>query len=243
MQADPSAQLRLLDLQRIDTAISQLEHRAKTLPEHAQLKQHQAVRAALAQELVAAETVVSDATAAQKRAESDLEPVRARLVRDQQMVDDGGVTDPKVLRSMLDEIEHLVGRIATLEDSELELMQALEDAEQARDQVRQRKTEVEDQMRALIATRDQAVAQLSADVAAERGRRGQVVKDLPAGLVDLYEKVRARSGYGAAELKGRRCTGCGLEATPADYNRYQAAPANEVLRCEECSAVLVRTEQ
>ena len=120
MQADPSALRRLLDLQRIDTAISQLEHRAKTLPEHEQLRQHQATRTSLGQELVAAETAVSDATTAQQRAESGLEPVRARLRRDQAMVDAGTVTDPKVLRSMLDEIEHLVSRIATLEDTELE---------------------------------------------------------------------------------------------------------------------------
>jgi predicted nucleic acid-binding Zn-ribbon protein len=43
-------------------------------------------------------------------------------------------------------------------------------------------------------------------------------------------------------LKGRRCTGCGLEANPSDYEHYLAAAADEVLRCEECDRILVRTE-
>ncbi|MDR1808273.1 MAG: hypothetical protein LBR33_10250 [Propionibacteriaceae bacterium] len=31
-----------------------------------------------------------------------------------------------------------------------------------------------------------------------------------------------------------------MEATTADYNRYVAAPPDEVLRCTECERILVR---
>ena len=37
MKADPEAQRRLLDLQAIDTALSQLAHRRRSLPEFAEL--------------------------------------------------------------------------------------------------------------------------------------------------------------------------------------------------------------
>ncbi len=243
MKADPTAQRRLLDLQRIDTAISQLEHRAKTLPEHALLAERQTKRSGLGQQLVAAETVLSDAVAAQERAEADLEPVRARLTRNQKLIDDGSVSDPKTLRSMVEETEHLKVRISTLEDTELELMQAREDAEAARDAILTQKTDLETEMRGYLAKRDEAVKSLQADVAERRKARAEVLSDLPAPLVAMYDKVRERAGgTGAAELKGRRCTGCGLEATSADYERYVAAPEDEVLRCEECDRILVRTE-
>jgi predicted nucleic acid-binding Zn-ribbon protein len=98
-------------------------------------------------------------------------------------------------------------------------------------------------MRALIAKRDAAVGDLQADLADRRSVRAGLVAEIPGPLVDAYEKVRARSGgVGAAALQGRRCTGCGLEANPSDYEHYLAAAADEILRCEECDRILVRTE-
>lgn len=243
MKADPAAQRRLLDLQAIDTAIGQLEHRVKTLPEHALLVEKQARRQALGAELVAADTVLSDATNAQARAEADLVPVRERLARDRKAVDGGTITDPKTLTSMIDEITHLTARISTMEDEELELMEAVDAAQAERDRIAAERGSIEDEMRALIASRDAGVADLQADVTDRRSARTGVLADVPGPLAELYEKVRARSGgTGAAALQGHRCTGCGLEATQSDYDRYIAAPADEVVRCEECDRILVRTD-
>src|SRR5664279_1731390 len=243
MKADPGAQRRLLDLQAVDTAIGQLDHRVKILPEHAMLAERQTRRQALGQQLVAADTALSDATAAQTKAEADLAPVRERLARDERTVDGGTLTDPKTIRSMIDEIAHLKTRISTLEDEELELMEAVETAQAERARVMADRTAIEDEMRALIAKRDAAVGDLQADLADRRSVRTTLIAEIPSPLVDVYEKVRSRAaGVGAATLQGRRCTGCGLEANPSDYERYLGAAADEVLRCEECDRILVRTE-
>jgi uncharacterized protein len=242
MKADPGAQRRLLDLQAVDTAIGQLDHRVKMLPEHAMLAERQTRRQALGQELVAADTTLSDALAAQTKAEADIAPVRERLVRDERAVDGGTLSDPKTLRSMIDEIAHLKTRISTLEDEELELMETVETAQAVRAKVLSDRTAIEDEMRALIAKRDAAVADLQADLADRRSVRAALLTEIPGPLVEAYEKVRARSGgVGAAALQGRRCTGCGLEANPSDYEKYLAAAADEILRCEECDRILVRT--
>lgn len=243
MKADPGAQQRLLDLQAVDTAIGQLDHRVKMLPEHALLAERQTRRQALGQQLVAADTALSDATAAQTKAEADLAPVRERLARDERTVDGGTLTDPKTLRSMIDEISHLKTRISTLEDEELELMEAVETAQAERARIMADRTAIEDEMRALIAKRDAAVGDLQADLSDRRSVRVTLLAEIPAPLVDAYEKVRSRSsGVGAAALQGRRCTGCGIEANPSDYEKYLAAAADEVLRCEECDRILVRTD-
>ena len=63
-------------------------------------------------------------------------------------------------------------------------------------------------------------------------------------LVALYEKIRASSGgIGAAVLRQRRCEGCNLELNQVDINRLTAAPQDEVLRCEECRRILIRTSE
>jgi len=62
--------------------------------------------------------------------------------------------------------------------------------------------------------------------------------------VGLYEKIRASSGgIGAAVLRQRRCEGCRLELNQVDINRFTAAAQNEVLRCEECRRILIRTSE
>jgi len=65
---------------------------------------------------------------------------------------------------------------------------------------------------------------------------------VPGDLLALYAKIGAsHGGVGAAELRQRRCTGCQLEVNAADLRRFAAAPPSEVLRCEECGRILVRT--
>ncbi len=60
----------------------------------------------------------------------------------------------------------------------------------------------------------------------------------------LYEKIRGQqAGIGAAELKQRRCTGCRLELNNVEIARLRSADDDEVLRCEECRRILVRTAE
>lgn len=241
MKADPQAQHTLLELQSVDTAISQLEHRRTALPEHAAIVDGQRVRARLGEAIVAARTVVSDLELEVTKAEADLVPVRQRKLRDQQRLDSGAVSDPKALSALIDEIAHLGRRIGNLEDAELELMERLETAQGERDALVQKRAEVENSLRALIAARDEKLAALDADLAAQRRTRDAMAGGLPSDLLAIYDRIRARSGgIGAAPLRNKRCGGCQLEATAMALARFSAAASDEVLRCEECDRILIR---
>ncbi len=243
MQAAATAQSRLLALQSIDTAIAQLEHRRRSLPELAQIAEKQQARRRQGEQLIAANTAVSDLELDVAKAEADLVPVRERLERDQQRVNSGAVTDPKQLNALLDEIAHLKRRISDLEDVELELMESLDQATATRDEVLAARAEGETELRALLASRDEQLGVIDGELADRNTERAALAAELPADLVDLYDRIRAKSGSGAAALIRRRCTGCQLEATAADLNRYRAAAPDEVLRCEECNRILVRTAE
>ena len=243
MQAAATAQLRLLALQSIDTAIAQLQHRRRSLPELAQIAAKQQARRRQGEQLIAANTAVSDLELDVAKAEADLVPVRERLERDQQRVNSGAVTDPKQLNALLDEIAHLRRRISDLEDVELELMESLDEASTARDEVVAARSEGEAELRALLTSRDEQLGVIDGELAERNTERAGIAAELPAGLVDLYDRIRAKSGSGAAALVRRRCSGCQLEATAADLNRYRTAAPDEVLRCEECNRILVRTAE
>jgi len=244
MQAAANAQSRLLELQSIDTAIAQVEHRKQSLPQHVQIAERQQLRRRQREELIAASTIVSDLELELAKAESDLVPVRERLERDQRRVNDGTVTDPKQLNALLDEIQHLKRRINDLEDAELEVMERMEQATADRDRLTAARTGGEGELRELLAARDEQVSAFDSELSERAAERADLAAGIPAELVALYDRLRARNGgTGAAVLIRRRCSGCQLEVTASDLNRYRAAPADEVLRCEECNRILIRTAE
>ena len=229
-------------MQTIDAALAQLEHRRRTLPEHAEINALNAALATNSADLVAAETAVSDLEAEQNRAEADIQPVRERLHRNQTRIADGTIADPKALSSMIEEVAHLQRRISDLEDAELEIMEQLESATATLERLRIKAGELDKQLADAVARRNHAVAAIDAQVAEQRAEREELSPLLPADLLALYDKIgKSHNGVGAAELRQRRCTGCQLEVNAADLRVFAAAADDDVLRCEECSRILVRT--
>lgn len=244
IKATPADQARLLELQAIDTALDQLRHRRQNLPEQAELKALAADHSRVSEELVGAETRVSDLELAVAKAESDLTPVRERRERDQQRIADGSVADPKALETMIEEVEHLTRRIGDLEDIQLEVMEEHEQAVAERDTLAARKAEIAGRGSQARTRRDEVVGEIDADVTERSTERDALAVTLPDELLALYDKLRSgRGGVGAAALQQRRCTGCQIEANAADLRGYASAGEDEVLRCEECGRILVRTEE
>ena len=244
IRADKDAQLRLLDLQTVDTALAQLGHRRRTLPEHGLIAKLQTRRSALSSDVIAAETTISDLELEQAKAETDLDPVRERLSRNQVRIANGTVADPKALSSMVDEVSHLKKRISDLEDAELDVMEQLEAAVTDRETLRGRMAQGDNDLVETIAERHRQLAALDGEMGGLRAERAVLVPLIPTDLLTLYDRIGAsHGGVGAAELRQRRCTGCQLEINAADLRAFSAAPEDEVLRCEECGRILIRTPQ
>lgn len=243
MLANPADQLRLLDLADIDAQLLRNAHQQSHLPELAQLAELADERRSIDEELVAADARLSDAQADQERVDADLTPARQRLQRNQERIDSGSVSDPKALRGMVEETEHLSGRISKLEDDELDVMQTIEDLTGEREAIAAKRDEVNERARVVIARRNAALAQLNEARQQLTTERDTQAAALPAELMAEYEKLRAKHGSGAAALEQGRCTGCRLAVNDADLRAYRKAAPAEVLHCEECGRILVRTTQ
>lgn len=244
MKADPSAQLLLLDVQELDSRADTLRHRLGSIPEAQQLdeltkRRHEADDAA--RDL---RVEVADLTAEQKRADADVEQVKARRTRDQGMVDGGQISDPKSLERMLGELQSLERRITSLEDTEIEVMERLETAEDALAEREAELGEIDARMAELRAALESSAGSLQHDLEQVEAERYAAALNVPDDLEALYEKLRAaKGGTGAAALRRRECGGCRLTLTASDLASIARAPADQVLRCEECDRILVRTEE
>ena len=65
---------------------------------------------------------------------------------------------------------------------------------------------------------------------------------MDSALVALYERQRATAGVGAGVLQGRRCGACRIEIDRGELARIAAAADDDVLRCPECGAILLRVK-
>jgi predicted nucleic acid-binding Zn-ribbon protein len=191
-----------------------------------------------------ARITVDDLTAEQTKVDADVEQVKARRDRDRTRMDQGLVTNPRDLERMQHEMESLERRITTLEDEELEVMARIEDAQRSLDELTAQLADADTRNQKLEEARDAKYAEIDAELAELTTRRGPVAQGVPDELLALYDRLRAaKNGVGAAALRARQCEGCMLGLDNAEIVKIRAAADDEVLRCEECQRILVRTDE
>ncbi|MET8148040.1 zinc ribbon domain-containing protein [Actinoplanes sp. NPDC049668] len=241
MKAAPEAQRRLLDLQAIDTSLAQLAHRRKSLPELAEIDKISRELSAMEDERVRAQVAVDDLDRDIARFEKDIEQVRTRKDRDKARLEAGGAL--REIEGLQHELATLERRQSELEDAELELMEQREGAETVLNEVKKRLAEAGERRRVAEAGRDEAYADIAKEQEFKTQSRAPLAGDLPPDLLALYDKIRTDSGLGAALVRSGRCGGCRIELYGADLARVKSAPADEVVRCEECRRIMVRTAE
>ncbi len=241
MKADPYDQEKLLELQAVDAAMDRAAHRARTLPERARVAELERRLADERDQKVAAETRATDLGRAVARAEDDVASVRARAERDRQLLASGSITVAKHLSDMEHEVESLARRQADLEESELELMEELELAEAAKTAAATAVAATSAEVEQTIAARDAQLSELRQEHALLSGERAGVASGIPADLLAVYDRLRSGGAdVAVARLRNDSCEACRLQLSHADVASITAAPPDEVVRCPECSAIIVR---
>jgi uncharacterized protein len=241
VKASPQTQLRLLELADLDAELARLDHRSRGLPEVAELGRLEASE--LKDALVATETELGDLAREQTRAERDVEQVRTRIERDRARLDAGQVSAARELASLQSEIENLHRRQGDLEEVVLELMERREALESRQADLVTERDGLGGEMAAVAARRDAAFKEIDEQTVKASDRRGNVAAEVPAELLALYDQIRKTKGVGAAMLRAGRCEGCHLSLNAADLNVIRASAPDEVVRCEECRRILVRTPE
>ncbi|BBH18386.1 hypothetical protein Back2_26730 [Nocardioides baekrokdamisoli] len=242
MKADPLAQIKLLDLQELDSRIAHLKHQLATLPQITQLETARAERAEVDNAARDARIARDDLSLAQRKADNDVEAVKARRVRDEARLN-AGQGSAKDLEALQHELGALAKRISDLEDIELELMEELEGSTAEAGRLEAQVAEIDARIAELEESKASAEAEIRAEGSAAFAQRGPLVEDFPADLLALYDKLRDQYGVGAALLRARRCGGCGLDVDAAELSRIRTTPAAEVVRHEDCGRILIRTSE
>ena len=242
MKADANVQRRLLDLAEVDAELSRVNHRRRTLPELAEIGTAEQSVQAKRDALVAVETSLGDLDREVRRQELEIEQVRAREDRDRKLMADGSV-GAKQLADLEHELATLQRRQGVLEDDLLELMERREAVDADTSHARVELDKAQAALSDAQGRRDSALADLDSTEAKRAAERELMIKGVPDPLLGLYERVRAQRGIGAGLLHGRRCGACRIEIDRTTMSTIKAAAADDVVTCDECGAILVRTSE
>lgn len=241
MPTAPAAdQVRILAVQDLDTRLQQARHRRDALPVLATIADLETEGSELADRIIALTTEAGDIRREVTKAEDDVQSVKARADRDRAKLD-SGQGSAKDLQALQSEVDSLARRQSDLEDVELEAMERLEAADAVLASAKARALEIEAALTAAVSERDASLASIDAEIAELETERASTADGIDPGLTALYERLRAsHGGIGAAVLQGGQCQGCHMNVNAGDLATMQAAPDDEVCRCEECDRILVR---
>jgi uncharacterized protein len=242
VKADPAAQKRLLDLAAADAELTRLTHRRTALPEHVEHAAAEAAVRTAKDAQVEAETAAGDLDRDIRRVERDVEGVRARTEKDQALLAGAGV-GARQASELQHELETLARRQGVLEDEQLEIMEQREALDGQLQHAGRVLAEAEEQLSAVTARRDTALADIEAAEAGRTRDRAAILPDLPADLLAAYEQRHAQGRVGAGLLRERRCGACRLELDRTFLGRLRGTAPDEVVPCDECGAILVRTAE
>lgn len=240
MKASPRQQSLLLDLQELDTTIVRLRRRREQIPERAELTALEAESGETRDRFMAAQRELDTQRAELERIESDVAVVEQRRTRDDELL--AVSTSSKEAQALQSELDTLRRRQGELEDRQLEAMETLESAERVYEQAQAELAQVDGRRAQLEEGVVEAESLIDAELARASEERGGVAAELQRDVLDLYEETRARTGIGAARLRGNISEGSNMALAPGELANIRAAAPDEIVFCPGSGAILVREE-
>ncbi|MFV0534765.1 MAG: zinc ribbon domain-containing protein [Cumulibacter sp.] len=243
MQIQPAEQLRLLDLADVDKNLNRLRHERGAVPQLTIIADADAQLAGTRADVIDTQTSRNDLGREMARLESDIDSVRARIERNQQRLDSGAVSSAKDVSALEHEMDTLARRQSTLEDQELELMERAEELDAQLDEAGKARASVEEIRAGAVAERDAAWTELDQQIRMTETQRSALADTFDAALLALYDKVRQSGVPGTAVMTQRRCGACRIELAGSELAAVRAADPAEIIRCESCRSIMVRTAE
>ncbi len=240
MKADIAQQHSLLEVSELDAELSKLAHRSGHLPERQEVERILADQVAANDRSGALQMALENLNIEVSRFESEIDAVRQREDRDRSLLQ--SVADSKQLSELQHELETLERRQSSLEDSLLEVMEHREQLQVQQTAEHSVIEKLQNELTAAQHALDATLGDIEHVSRLNSSRRAELIAGLDPQLIALYERQRVGGGPGAAALQGRRCGSCRIEIDRGEMSRITAAPEDDVLRCPECGAILLRVK-
>ena len=237
MKIDSNQLPELIRLQQLLVEATKLDTRIRQLQTG---ESAEAIRVVLLEQSAKASQMLADHEEVERdvrRAEADLELVENRISKDKQRL--AVSSDSKVITGIQHEPESLAKRQGELEEAQLILMESIDQSNLEQEAIQLERKRLQAELSAATESAALDIANLSTELSTVNGEMAEIRKAVSAELVELFDKIRVR-GTAVGKLKDSTCGACNMNLTSTAVGQLSAVPNDELARCPECSAILVR---
>lgn len=173
----------------------------------------------------------------QRAAEWELEDMGAKVASLEKKLYGGSVANPRELKSLQEEVEHLKGRQRKQEDHVLDLMGEVEIArgkvKALADQVKKSEVEGQEKRGQLLGEKEE----LTLGLAQSEKRRQELSSLIDPPDLYLYEELRAaKQGRAVARVERGMCQGCRINLSARELQEARSGQA--LVPCSNCGRLL-----
>ena len=224
---------RLVELQRLDSEIAEVEAAAAAIPGVIRRIEEQLMKAKAALDAVTAET--DRMMKLRRQQERELEEVTDQLKKRQSRLFE--IKTNQEYSAVLKEIEGLKHKVSVLEEAILVLLDQIEVELKARAEEEQRVRSSEAEALRDTQRKEAELRQLRGRLSELQGARKSRSKNVESSLLQQYLRLlKSRAGLAVAPVRDGSCEGCHVALTPQLYNEVRRN--EEILTCERCGRIL-----
>ncbi len=233
----------LLKIVELDLESDRLHDLHSTMPEREALQQSEVERAGFERERGDIASRNAELAEQEQTLASEVATVAAKAAEVEKTLYSGSVTVAKELQAYQEELRLLRVRQNTLEDRELELLEAIETVDE--DEARAAASD----LGAVAESRDleeriaAAEAEIAESLAKFSTQRAALIPGIPVAVLTKYEALRENprlGGRAAARLADGFCEACRVKLPVLEYNRMKEEAPDALIQCSGCRRVLVR---
>ncbi|MHB8896365.1 MAG: zinc ribbon domain-containing protein [Candidatus Geothermincolia bacterium] len=176
----------------------------------------------------------------QHKLDGELDLLVQKMKKEEEKLFSGTIMNPKELAAIQAEIFALRKKRDEMETEDLEEMEEIDRLTSEVAESAQRTSEIERKEREAKEAYEEELTDLKVEVASLERQRDGLKDQLPADVVENYEKLLdTKAGLAVVPIiGGRSCGGCRIEFSRSQVDQYQHGEG--VFRCEYCRRILVK---
>lgn len=190
------------------------------------------------QDVIAQRSKTEDLEREISRVATDLKLVEERIAKDNQRL--SASSNTKDIAGIQHELETLAKRKDVLETAELELMEQLEQEQSSLAQLSEHKRKLEELYESDLSFAKERLKLVEGELLELQNVIGRLRAAANPEVLAVFDQ-RLERGVPIGLLRGSSCGACNMSLNSQDVANLSKLPADELARCPECSAILVRS--